>query len=148
MERQQLVMRFRVEFSHTDMGGVMFFGRYLELAHRAYEDFVQEQLGVDWNEWFNNPEWIVPVRALHVDYLQPLRGGSEGEIQTRVVKVGTSSFSHSHTFLSEGKDCAVASLTSVFVEKNRFGPIPIPAPLREALAKCLLNNSSTQQTQP
>ena len=128
-------MRFHVEFSHTDMGGVMFFGRYLELAHRAYEHFVEQQLGVDWNEWFNNAEWIIPIRALHVDYLNPLRGGSEGEIQTCVVKVGSSSFTHTYTFLAEGKNCAVVSLTSVFVEKKRFGKIPIPLSLRQALEK-------------
>jgi YbgC/YbaW family acyl-CoA thioester hydrolase len=138
-------MRFHVEFSHTDMGGVMFFGRYLELAHRAYEDFVQQHLGVDWNEWFNNAQWIVPIRALHVDYLNPLRGGSEGEVQAQIVKVGTSSFTHTYTFLSEGKNCAVVSLTSVFVEKSRFGKIPIPASLRQALENRSLASSSKSE---
>ncbi len=126
----------------------MFFGRYLELAHRAYENFVRERLSVDWNEWFNNAEWIVPVRALQVDFLKPLRGGSEGEIQTRVMKVGTSSFTHTYTFLSEEKRCAVVSLTSVFVEKKDFGKIPIPASLRQALEEQRLGSSSTLEPEP
>lgn len=135
-------MRFQVEFSHTDMGGVMFFGRYLELAHRAYEDFVQLQLGVDWNEWFNNAEWIVPIRALHVDFLQPLRGGSQGEVQADVVEVGTSSFTHTYTILSEGRSCAVIRLTSVFVERKRFSKIAIPESFRRALEKLQLTSDS------
>ena len=135
-------MHFQVEFSHTDMGGVMFFGRYLELAHKAYEDFVQQQLGVDWNEWFNNAEWIVPIRALHVDFLQPLRGGSEGEVQADIVEVGTSSFTHTYTIRSEMKSCAVIRLTSVFVEKKRFSKIPIPESFRQALQKHRLTSSS------
>ncbi|MGH7939091.1 MAG: acyl-CoA thioesterase, partial [Bryobacteraceae bacterium] len=90
-------MRFPIEFAHTDMGGVMFFGRYLELAHRAYEDLVCHGLGMEWEDWFNNPDWIVPIRALNIEYLSPLRGGSECEIQARVERSGESSFTHTYT---------------------------------------------------
>jgi YbgC/YbaW family acyl-CoA thioester hydrolase len=132
-------MRFQVEFAHTDMGQVMFFGRYLELAHRAYEDFVREELGVDWQEWFANPEWLVPIRALQVEYLAPLSGGSEGEIRVRVDKVGNSSFTHAYTFFSQGETAAVVTLTSVFVDKKTFRAIPIPAKVREALQSTAAN---------
>ncbi|HEY2799619.1 MAG TPA: thioesterase family protein [Chthoniobacterales bacterium] len=122
-----------MEFAHTDMGGVMFFGRYLELAHRAYEDLVCHGFGIEWQNWFDNPNWIAPIRALNVEYLSPLRGGSECQIQVRVKKSGGSSFTHTYTFVSDGKDVAVVSLTSVFVDKKSFRKIPIPGPVRKAL---------------
>lgn len=117
---------FEVEFAHTDMGGVIFFGRYIELAHRAYEYLVRQQLNLDWATWFDNPDWLVPVRALTVDYLRPLRGGAAGEIQPRVEKIGRSSFTHSYTFLSQGNEAAIVRMTSVFVDRTTFRKISIP----------------------
>jgi acyl-CoA thioester hydrolase len=69
------------------------------------------------------------------DYFAPVAYPSEIEIGLAVVKLGGSSVTYETGLFKPGNPspCAVARLVHVFVDTRTQRPVPIPAPIRQAL---------------
>jgi len=130
-------MSFKTEitmkFSQTDMAGIGFFNEAFNVFHDQYEEFVQKQVTGKKN-WFNNPEWVVPIRHIEADYLRPLMAFENYQVEIRVSKVGGSSF-HLETTIAQGSNvhCKIQS-THVFVDKKTMKPRPIPEEILKTLS--------------
>ncbi len=73
-QSQYRTLRQRAAFDQCDPAGILFSGHYPLLAHRAIEEFVVH-MGFSWGEWFQHPQYAIPLRHLEVNYLSPLRAG-------------------------------------------------------------------------
>ncbi len=40
-----------------------------------FERFVVEELQITWTDWFQNPEWVAPVKQASCSYYKPLYAG-------------------------------------------------------------------------
>jgi 1,4-dihydroxy-2-naphthoyl-CoA hydrolase len=130
-------LKFTVAFDEADGEGVVFFGNYFRLAHRALEQFIP-QLGIPWEEWFKNEEWAVPLRHVECDYLQPLRPGDEFTAHIHVSNVGESSVRFTYELRNaEGKPTAHLTTAHVFVARKTFKKAEIPQSVRERLERVL-----------
>lgn len=126
-------LKFTVPFDEADGEGIVFFGNYFRLAHRALEQFLP-LLGIDWAEWFANSEFGVPLRHVEADYLLPLKPGEEFSVDIKVHELGESSVHFTYEFLtSAGQPIARLKTSHVFVTRNTFQKLPIPAKIRERL---------------
>jgi YbgC/YbaW family acyl-CoA thioester hydrolase len=136
MERQPTKpLKWTVPFDEADGEGIVFFGNYFRLAHRALEHYLPE-LGIPWAEWFANEAWGVPLRHAEADYLRPLKPGDEFSVDVRVLEVGESSVHFAYEFLAKDGQAAARLKTShVFVQRKNFQKHYVPPSLRERLER-------------
>ncbi len=129
-------MRATVPFDEGDIEGIVFFGNYFRLAHRALEQTLP-QWGIPWKDWFKHPDWGVPLRHVEADYLKPLRPGDEYEVRVTIKELGESSVHFNFEFISQGATVARLKTSHVFVRRPDMVKIPVPDPIRKCLAEKL-----------
>jgi YbgC/YbaW family acyl-CoA thioester hydrolase len=126
-------LKFTVNFDEADGEGIVFFGNYFRLAHRALEQYLA-QIGFTWEEWFKNKEFGVPLRHVEADYLRPLRPGDTFLSVIKVAEIGESSVSFDYEFQDPaGKSLAKLKTAHVFTSRANFRKISIPENIRSRL---------------
>lgn len=129
--------KYRVPFDEADAEGIVFFGNYFRLVHRAFEDFMPA-LGIPWEEWFKNPDWGVPLRHVESDYLKPLRPGMIFEVEIFVANIGETSVHFEYEVRDEsGATCAKLKTSHVFVTRPAMSKIKVPDSIRQRLTPAL-----------
>lgn len=124
---------YQVPFDEGDGEGIVFFGNYFRLAHRALEDFLPE-IGIPWAEWFKNPDYGVPLRHVEADYLRPLRPGQSFTVKIEVADLGESSAHFAYEFLVGDQPAAKLKTSHVFVSRPDMKKRSIPDGIRTKLA--------------
>lgn len=129
----ELITRRRVEFSDTDLAGVVHFSRYFVFMETAEDEFLHAVgSGFTFTHEGRSGGW--PKVAVSCDYFKPLRYGDEVEIHVRVLKMTRSTITYGLSMRRGGVDIARGQTTSVCCVQDadgRLAPIPIP----EALAR-------------
>lgn len=126
-------LTFTVSFDEADGEGIVFFGNYFRLAHRALEAWVVTK-GILWEDWFKNPEFGVPLRHVEADYLKPLRPGQSFDAVIKVEELGESSVHFSYEFTDiTGAPIARLKTSHVFVSRTEMKKIKIPDLIRKQL---------------
>lgn len=114
-----------IPFHLADPGGILFFGNAFTLFHQAFEHFVIHELQCPWNLWFQNLDWIVPIRHAEAQYLHPLHAGENCLIQISVNSLSVSSFTLNTSIEQTHLSC---SLKTVHVFCNRLNKQKMPIP--------------------
>lgn len=126
----------RVQFSETDMAGVVHFSNYfrwMEEVEHAY--FRAVGLSVAMQHSGREIGW--PRVAVECEYYGPVRFEDEVELRLRVMKVGEKSFTYEVDFMHAGKQAALGKVTSVCCAVDPaqgFTAIAIPHEVKEKLA--------------
>jgi len=127
-------LKHRVQFSETDLAGVVHFANYFRMMEEVEHAFfrslnlsvamVHESLAIGW-----------PRVSAGCEFFGPLRFEDEVELHMRVTKVGEKSFNYEVDFLLEGRRIALGKMTSVCCEMlgNGMRSIPIPEGIRQKL---------------
>lgn len=117
-----------VPFHLADPAGVLFFGNAFILFHQAFEHFVLHQLTCSWNIWFQNSDWIVPIRHAEAEYLQSICAGQECLIEIGLHSLSTSSFTLIST-IQQDRICCSIKTVHVFCDRETKKKISIPSNL-------------------
>lgn len=129
----QTPLRFTVAFDEADGEGIVFFGNYFRLAHRAFEAWLPTRQ-IPWREWFANDDWGVPLRHVEADYQSSLKPGDEFLVQITTERVGESSAHFTYVFTSPtGQPLARLKTSHVFVSRKEKKKRDVPATIRERL---------------
>ncbi len=133
-KKQDYLNESHFHFNDCDPAGIFYFGNVPNLCHRAYENWLTALTG-DWNYWFTNPEWIIPIKNFTVDYMSPMKAGARYVLQLRVAAMSQSSFTTQyHAVHPETKASYFeAQIVHVFVRKTSFTKMPIPETIRPLL---------------
>ncbi len=126
----------KVSFRAADPAGIMFFGNIYGLAHDAFEDFIVNT-GFHWKEWFNTPEYIIPIRHSEADYEAPFLPGQNYDVSVSVKALGNTSFSIKYVFTAGEKLHARVEMVHVVLDAKTKKPIPLPGLIRERLSPYL-----------
>jgi YbgC/YbaW family acyl-CoA thioester hydrolase len=129
-------MTRRVQFSETDMAGVMHFANYFRWLEEVEHAFFRERgLSIVMPHEGSRLSW--PRVAASCEYTGPLHFEDEIELRLRLTRVGTKSLSYEVRFLKAGQLAALGKITSVcvLIQDHAFAPIPIPPAIREKLEK-------------
>ena len=118
MAAHEFITTRRVEFSETDMAGIVHFSnfcRYMEHAEHAFfrslgRSIVDRDLGVGW-----------PRVHLSCDFKKPLRFEDEVEIHLLVSAKSSKSISYQFRFRVDGVEAARGAVTVVCVRRNEAG---------------------------
>ena len=124
----------RVQFSETDMAGVVHFANYFRWMEIVEHAFFRS-LGLSVMMTHEAVEIGWPRVACSCEYHGPARFEDEITLTLRVVKVGGKSLSYEVDFLKGEALLAKGKLTSVCValQSNEFKAIAIPEKVRERL---------------
>ena len=130
-----------IRFRHCDPAGIVFYPRFVEMAHSVVEDFFAVVLGFSYQRMFSEFKAGVPVVNLQVDFKAP---GMLDENLTgclSVIKVGQSSLKLRVEIVnqSSGQTKVQAQITIAFVVKQegKLRSRPWPEPLRAELLRQL-----------
>lgn len=124
-----------VEFSDTDMAGMMHFASFFRYMEAAEHEFLRS-LGVSVYEELDGQVVSFPRVAASCEFHAPARCEAVLDIDVTVRRVGTKSITYGFRFQHEGRDIATGEMTSVCCRVYHDAPpepIPIPDPLAEKL---------------
>ncbi len=124
---------FTVAFDEADGEGIVFFGNYFRMAHRALEHFLP-QVGIPWENWFKHPEYGVPLRHAEADYKAPMRPGDRISVDVNTAKIGESSIEFTYLLTnSSNQHLASVRTIHVFVSRATMGKTAVPEEIRTIL---------------
>jgi acyl-CoA thioesterase FadM len=115
-----------IPFHLGDPAGILFFGHVITLAHETYESFIMERLDFKWSEWFQNTDWVVPIKEVRGDFKHPLFVGNNCLIKAQLQNLTESSFSMQYEFIQNKTFCCTVNTVHVFCSKMTGKKQPIP----------------------
>ena len=120
------IFNFSVAYADTDAGGIMYHGRYIEIAERARMNW----LGKNARPVSNDVGLV--IRNLSIQYIKPLFLADDFVVEPDVTAVGAASVSVEQKFVKNDEICAILSGTAAYL--NNVGhPIRMPSVLTDML---------------
>lgn len=129
------VYEIPVRFADVDRAGILYYPRFLNYFHIAFEEFFDRALGVRYADAIERDRLGFPMRHLEVDFRAPLAYGDAAVVHVRVVRVGRTSveFAYEVTSKKSGKATTFAKATTVAVNLDTFEAVSVPEPYRGLL---------------
>jgi acyl-CoA thioester hydrolase len=140
----QIVTRRRVEFSDTDMEGIIHFSRFFIYMETAEHQFLNA-LGTSVAGWIDGSRLGWPRTAVACEFLRPVRFEDEVDIRLFVLRKGARSitygceFRHQGELIARGQSTAVCCVTK---EEGGLRSIDIPSSLAERIEETAAEEKS------
>ena len=123
-----------VRFGECDPARIVYFSRYFEYAHEAYEDML-EAGGFPLREVLHG-SWAMPLVRTESDYTRPSRLGDKLTLHVAVDRVGNRSVRYAVEVLGEDEEQrARLLLTHAVISQETGKTCSVPADLLEALRR-------------
>lgn len=131
---QPFVYARRVRFDEVDPAGIVFFARYLHLAHEAMEALFDGLAG-GYSAFVRDRGLGVPAVLVTTEYFAPLRHGDDVLISVEATRVGTTSFTLRYRFSKAHEGAVVAEVhhTCVLCALATLAKQPITGDVRALL---------------
>jgi len=130
----QFTTTHHVQFSETDMAGVVHFSNYFRWMEEVEHAFFRSlELSIVMTSEAVELGW--PRVAASCEYIGPARFEDDITLELRVQRVGDKSLTYEVEFLNKGQRIALGKLTSVCcaLGEGGFRAIAIPAEIRGKL---------------
>ncbi len=124
----EFLTKRKIEFSDTDMAGIVHFSRFFIFMETAEHEFLRS-LGTSVATEWNGDKIGWPRLTASCEYLSPLRYEDEVDIRLCVTNISTKSLTYQFHFTLEGTDIARGQLITVCCKTNpgeKIQAIPIP----------------------
>lgn len=125
----------RVEFSDTDMAGIVHFARFFVWMEHVEQEFLRS-LGLSVAMVYEGQPLGFPRVSAKCDYLSTVTFEDVMDIEIEIEKIGTKSVSYLFHFSKAGRSVARGNLVACCCRKNaerKMEGIPIPATFRAKL---------------
>ena len=129
------VYEIPIRFADVDRAGILYYPRFLNYFHIAFEEFFGRALGIPYVRLIEQERVGFPMRHMDIDFRGPLAYGDAALVAVRVVRVGRTSVDFMYEVKSKnsGKVVTIAKATTVAVDLVHFQPVPVPEPYRGLL---------------
>ena len=119
------IFNFTVAYADSDAQGIMYHGRYIEVAERAR---------FDWSKDIPVPDGDLGfiVHDLNIRYLHPILLGESFVVETRTAKIGAASITIEQKFVKCDKICAIMNITIAYLGSD-MRPKAVPESIINAL---------------
>ena len=84
-----------IRFGEVDGAGFVFFVKYLELCHEAYEASLM-RVGIELRAFFGANRILIPIMKTQAQYLGPLQSGDKVRIELAVTAAGEHGYAISY----------------------------------------------------
>jgi acyl-CoA thioester hydrolase len=124
----------RVQFSETDMAGIMHFSNFFKMMEEVEHAFFRS-VGLSVSMQHDDIHIGWPRVSASCEFFGPVKFEDEVEVKMNVTRVGDKSFSYGVEFLVNSKRVALGKTTSVCcdVDSDDMHSINIPVAIREKL---------------
>ena len=123
-------------FREADTARIMFFGNIFGFAHDAFEQFILEA-GYTWKEYFQDPNFAIPLRQTEANYFAPFFPGETYDIAITVASFGETSFKMKYIFSQNEKTHAVVTMVHSVLDMKTKQKAAIPATMKTRFEKYL-----------
>jgi tol-pal system-associated acyl-CoA thioesterase len=120
----------RVYYHHTDAGGVVYHGIYLDFMEAARIELLHA-LGFDLAELATRERVLFFVYGLAVDYHRPARLNDRLTTTATIARVGGARLEFDQQVLRGDELLVSARVKAACVHPTTYRPVPVPADLRE-----------------
>ncbi len=126
--------RVRIEWSHCDPAGIVFYPRYFEIFDNSTAALFEHALGMTMHQMFKAFESAgYPLARTRARFIRPTRYGDDVTIDS-TISFGRASFSIEHRLSHDNLVCVQCSETRVWVVEDPKRPGEVKShPLPEAL---------------
>ena len=130
----ELTLRRKVEFSDTDMAGIVHFSRLIIFMENAEHAFL-DALGASVSMYHEGIHIGWPRVAVEAQFKAPARFNEHIDIHVQVLKKGLRSMTYGFEMRAGGRLIGTGKMTSVCCEMTDNGPrsMPIPAFLADQI---------------
>lgn len=118
---------FSIAYADTDAGGIVYHGRYIEIAERARMNWLKEVALPD-----NDIGFV--VRQLNIKYIKPLKLKDSFYVESDITKIGPASLEVEQKFVKDGDIYAILTAKAAYIGKD-LHPKPIPEYILEKITK-------------
>ncbi len=121
-----------VRFADVDGAGILYYPRFLNYFHIAFEEFFDREVGVPYPRLIKQERLGFPMVHMEIDFKRPLTYGDAALVTVRVIKVGRTSVQFAYDVRSKrtGDLTTTARAVTVAVNLDTFEPVPVPEPYR------------------
>ena len=116
---------FSIAYSDTDAGGIVYHGRYIEIAERARMEMMR---GIELPAGDSG----FVVREISIKYMHPLHLADDIIVESEITKIGGASMDLQQKFVHAGTICAIMNITVVYIGADMRAK-RIPATITEHL---------------
>ena len=102
---------FSIAYSDTDAGGIVYHGRYIEIAERARMEMIRGIVFPDGDLGF-------VVRELSIKYISQLHLGEDLIVESTIMGVGGASMQVEQKFVHDNTICAIMHITVVYIDSD------------------------------
>lgn len=122
-----------VRFGDIDHAGVVYYPRFFNYVHVAFEDFFRDGLGSPFNEIVDGRKIGFPIVHAEADFMKVLKYGDRLLVEVYLLRAGTRSVTFGFDMIREqGKTLAArARITHAVIDRTTFKAIPCPEDLKE-----------------
>lgn len=131
--------RIRIRFGDEDHAGIVYYPRFFDYFHQAFEDFFADEAGRTYKEVLDDDGFGWPSVHAEADFRAPLRFGDVLELELAVEHVGTKSatFVYRGTRVGDGAEIVRGRVTVVCIRMGSFEARPIPETYRRLFERHL-----------
>jgi 1,4-dihydroxy-2-naphthoyl-CoA hydrolase len=124
-----------IKLHQTDAAGVLFFASQLEIAHDAYEKFL-EDIQFPIHYFFRSADYFLPIVHTESDYHIPMSVGDLITVYVGAEQIGETSFTLAYDFIGANKQrLGQVRTVHVCVDRQNKQKRSIPENLRAGLEK-------------
>jgi acyl-CoA thioesterase FadM len=117
----------------TDAAGVIYFASQLQIAHEAFENFL-DSIGLGVRHMLEQTDYRIPIVHVESDYKAALRVGEPLDIRMTVGRIGDSSFTLDFSVRDPGdREVGVVRIVHCAVDAATWRKRRLPDELRAAL---------------
>jgi 4-hydroxybenzoyl-CoA thioesterase len=120
-----------IRFSHTDPAGIVYFPEYFDMCNAVIEDWLGQEIGVDFPTLTLKERLGTPVVHAECDFFVPSRWGERLNLSLLVERVGGSSITYRIIGHLGGTVRLAARIVAAFIHLDSGRPLPLPMPFRE-----------------
>ncbi len=123
---------FLVRFGDIDHAGVVYYPRFFNYLHMAFEDFFREGIGHPFHEIIEQRKIGFPIVHAESDFMKVLKYGDRIRVEVYLVKAGRSSLTFGFDVIREEGEilCARARITNATIDRTTFRAAPCPEDLK------------------
>ncbi|MDQ7079599.1 MAG: thioesterase family protein [Paracoccaceae bacterium] len=120
----------KVEFSHVDGAGIVFYPRYFEMISSVIEEWFDRCLDYPFDRMHFHDRRGIPTAEINVKFMAPSRLGDVLEFSVHVTRLGNSSADVETTCRLGAQTRLIARQTLVRIDLDTGRPEPWPERMR------------------
>ncbi len=129
--------RLKVRFADIDRAGIVYYPRFFDFWHRAFEDFFGEEVGIPYYRLIDEQRIGFPIVHVEADFRIPLQHGDLVTIRMATARLGERSIAMRYqTFRPDIEAVAAAGVvTQACIDMRTFHTMRVPDAIRAALLR-------------